>query len=98
MKANTQPGLLDKLKNTIYGDVKEMVPDDAPKPLGRPVVTTAYVDANLYHNTGRSRTSVLHVLNQTLINWYSKRQATVPAQTGQRGVVRFTPKQGYHNV
>ena len=43
-------------KHTVYGDVKEMLPPDAPKPLGKPVVTTTYVDANLYHDviTGRS--------------------------------------------
>jgi hypothetical protein len=41
---------------TVYGRVKEELPTNAPKPLGKPVVMTTYVDANLYHNmmTGRS--------------------------------------------
>ena len=42
--------------HTIYGDVKEQIPDDAPTPRGKSVVTTSYKDANLYHDyaTGRS--------------------------------------------
>jgi hypothetical protein len=41
---------------TVYGNVKEEAPRDAPKPLGKPVIPTSYVDANLYHDmiTGRS--------------------------------------------
>ena len=34
----------------MYGEVRELLPPDAPKPLGKPVVTTSYVDANLYHD------------------------------------------------
>ena len=34
---------------TVYGDVQEKIPDDIPEPLGKSVVTTTYVDANLYH-------------------------------------------------
>jgi hypothetical protein len=63
--------------------VKELIPDDMPKPLGKKVVTTTYVDANLYHDvlTGRAVTGVLHLLNGTPIEWYSKRQATVETAT-----------------
>ncbi len=28
---------------TVYGDVQELVPEDAPEPLGRPVTMTTYV-------------------------------------------------------
>jgi hypothetical protein len=31
--------------------------------------------------TGRSATGILHLCNQTLIDWYSKIQATVEAAT-----------------
>jgi hypothetical protein len=31
--------------------------------------------------TGRSVTGILHLCNQTLVNWYSKRQATVETAT-----------------
>ena len=41
---------------SIYGNVKEEIPDDIPEPLGKEVVLTSYVDANLYHDfvTGRA--------------------------------------------
>ncbi len=68
---------------SVYGDVKEVVPHDAPGPLGKAVVSTHYVDANLMHcvATGRSVTGILHFLNQTPIDWYSKKQATVETAT-----------------
>ena len=66
-----------------YGDVKEPVPDDAPDPLGKQVTLTHYVDANLYHDalTGRSVTGILHMVNATPIEWFSKKQATVETAT-----------------
>ena len=69
--------------HTVYGDVKEETPRDAPKPLGRRVVLTSYVDANLYHDmvTGRSVTGVLHFMNQTPVEWFTKKQPTVEAAT-----------------
>ena len=68
---------------SVYGKVTEMKPDDAPEPLGLSVVLTHYVDANLYHDmiTGRSVTGILHFINQTPIDWYSKKQATVETAT-----------------
>ena len=66
-------------EQSVYGNVKEIIPEDAPQPLGNEVVTTTYVDANLMHDvtTGRSVTAVLHFLNQTPVEWYSKKQSTV---------------------
>jgi hypothetical protein len=54
-----------------------------PEPLGKAVLTTSYVDANLYHDflMGRSVTGVLHLVNQTPVDWYCKRQATVETAT-----------------
>jgi len=68
---------------TVYGDAKEVIPQDLPEPLGHEVVTTTYVDANLYHDmlTGRAVTGILHLLNGTPIDWYSKRQGTVETAT-----------------
>ena len=65
--------------NTTYGNVEEIVPKDIPAALGKEVVLTAFVDANLYHDliTGRSVTGILHLINQTPIDWFTKRQATV---------------------
>ena len=68
---------------TIYGQVTERQAPDAPIPRGKPVVTTTYKDANLYHDlsTGRAVTGVLHFFNQTPIEWYSKKQETVETAT-----------------
>jgi hypothetical protein len=68
---------------SVYGDVSEIIPDDAPTPLGNYVTLTHYYDANLFHDmlTGRSVTGILHLFNKTPIEWYSKKQATVETAT-----------------
>ena len=68
---------------TVYGNVEEFIPQDMPTPLGKFVTLTHYVDANLYHDliTGRSVTGILHLVNKTPIDWYSKKQATVETAT-----------------
>ena len=47
------------------------------------MVTVSYVDANLYHDwtTGRAVTGVLHFVNQTPVEWFCKKQATVETAT-----------------
>jgi len=69
--------------STVYGNVHEEVPKDAPTPKGRFVTTIHYVDANLMHDmvSGKSVTGVLHFMNQTPIDWFSKKQATVETAT-----------------
>ena len=69
--------------SSVYGDPKELTPHDAPKPLGKPVVTVSFVDANLMHDllTGRSVTGILHFINQTPFDWFSKKQSTVETAT-----------------
>jgi hypothetical protein len=69
--------------SSVYGDVKEVLPNDAPEAKGKYVTLSHYFDANLYHDmvTGRSVTGILHFLNQTPIDWYSKKQATVETAT-----------------
>ena len=68
---------------SVYGKISEILPTDAPAPHGKPVVTSYFVDANLYHDmlTGRSVTGVLHLVNQTPIDYFSKKQATVETAT-----------------
>jgi hypothetical protein len=68
---------------SVYGDVKETIPTDIPEPKGKYVTLSHYFDANLYHDmvTGRSVTAILHFLNQTPMDWYSKKQATVETAT-----------------
>ena len=59
------------------------LPDNAPKPLGKPIVTSHFVDANLYHDlvTGRAVTGCLDMWNKTVVDHYSKLQNTVEVAT-----------------
>ena len=68
---------------TCYKGASEELPPDAPKPLGKRVKFSSFVDANLYHDiiSGRSVTGILHLVNKTLIDWYSKLQSTVETAT-----------------
>jgi hypothetical protein len=70
-------------ERTVYGDVHEQIQRDAPKPLGKRVVLTTYVDANLNHDlvTGRLVIGVLHFVNQTPVHWFTKKQPTVEMAT-----------------
>ena len=70
-------------ERSVYGGVKEQCPNDAPRPMGKKVVQSTYVDANLMHNvvSGHSVTGVLHLLNQTPIDYYTRKQATVETST-----------------
>ena len=69
--------------HSVYGTPTEQIPHGLPPPKGKMVCTTTYVDANLLHDTvtGRSATGVLHLLNQTPIDWFSKRQGHVETAT-----------------
>ena len=51
---------------SVYGDVHEILPDDMLEPLGKAVVTTTTMDANLNHclATGKSITGCLHFVNR----------------------------------
>jgi hypothetical protein len=68
---------------SVYGDAREIIPTDIPEPKGKYVTLSHYFDANLYHDmvTGRSVTAILHFLNQTPMDWYLKKQATVATAT-----------------
>ena len=68
---------------TVYGYIQEIIPNDCPKPLGKSFTTTTTLDANLLHcmATGESLTVCLHFYNQTPMDWYSKKQATVETAT-----------------
>ena len=70
-------------EQSVYGKVKEAILHDIPEMLGRPVVLTHYVDTNLYHDilTRRSVTGILHLMNQTPIDWFSKKQPTAETAT-----------------
>jgi hypothetical protein len=68
---------------SCYADAKEEIPFDAPTPKGKPVTTSSFFDANLLHDliSGKSVTGILHLLNQTPIDWFSKLQSTAETAT-----------------
>ncbi len=63
----------------FYGDVKESIPPNAPKPLGKPVDKHMFVDSNYVGDkqTSWSHSSFLIYVNTSLVDWYLKWQATV---------------------
>jgi hypothetical protein len=69
---------------SVGGDSDEELPPDAPTPQGNPVCTTTFEDANIMDDLvtgGRSCTGILHLVNQTPVEWFSKRQMTVETAT-----------------
>ena len=69
--------------NTVYGSNEEELPLDMPTPKGKPMRTTCYAHANLMHclATGRSMSGIKHLLNETPIQWFSKKQNVVETAT-----------------
>ena len=69
--------------SATYGSGPMEIPSDAPKPLGKFITLTHYVDANLMHCmlTGRLMTCILHMMNKFPVDWYAKKQGTVETAT-----------------
>ena len=79
-------GLEDKdydWKYSCYGGAEEEIPTDAPPAKGKRVVTSHFVDANLFHDliSGKAVTGTLHFLNKTPVDWFTKLQSTVETAT-----------------
>ena len=66
-----------------YRDAVEELPDRRPKPRGRMVKITCFVDASHAANrvTRKSHTGYIIFINRAPIIWYSKRQNTVESST-----------------
>jgi hypothetical protein len=66
-----------------YDGAIEDIPEDAPTALGKFVLTATHVDANLCHDldTGKLVSGILHWLNGTPIDWFSKKQGAVETVT-----------------
>ena len=81
-----------------YGDVKEAIPLDAPKPRGKCVDIRMHVDADHAGDkkTRRSRTGFMIYLNSALVIFKSKRQATV--ETSVFGAEFVAMKQGVETL
>jgi hypothetical protein len=67
---------------SVYDSAEEIC-DKLPVPRGKAVHLTPFKDANLMHYKvpGNSCTGILHMVNQTPIEWFSKRQNTVETAT-----------------
>ena len=70
-------------EKTIYGKVTEVIPPNTPKPLRKSIKMITYVDTNLMHGLvmGKSVTGISHLLNQTPVEWFTRRQPTVKTAT-----------------
>ena len=64
---------------TFYGDVNKAIPPNAPDPRGKSVDLRMWVDSDHSGDkiTRQSRTGYFIFLNTTLIDWLSKKQATI---------------------
>ena len=64
---------------SMYGEVQEAIPLNAPKPRGKEVDLRLYVDSDhaTETKTRRSRTGFLVYINSAPIMWFSKKQPTV---------------------
>jgi hypothetical protein len=65
--------------SNFYGDVKEAIPPNMPKPRGKTLVIRLFVDSDHAGDVlvRRSRTGFIIYLNGAPIIWYSKRQGTI---------------------
>ena len=66
-----------------YPHVKEAIPPNAPKPLGKEMQMTSYIDTDHVGDIvmRRSRTGILLFLNRSPIMWQSKKQASIETST-----------------
>ena len=76
---NQDDFITDREWEHFYGDVKEELPPNMPKPLGKDVDLRLYVDSSHANDKSnrRSRTGFLVYFNSALIQWCSKKQATL---------------------
>jgi hypothetical protein len=67
----------------VYYPYQEDLPTDTSEPCWKPVVTTSVVDANLLFDlvTGCSAAGIMHLLNKTLVDWFSKKLGTAGTST-----------------
>ena len=66
---------------SAYGEVHKIPPEDMPEPLGKAVVTTTTMDANLNHCSATGNLSLDVSTLSIPVHWYSKKQATVETAT-----------------
>ena len=64
---------------TVYGNIGEALPPNAPKPLGKEITLCMFVDLDHAGDKSdrRSRTGFMIFMNMAMIQWHSEKQATV---------------------
>eukprot|EP00956_Cyclotella_meneghiniana_P019238 scaffold32809_cov47-Cyclotella_meneghiniana.AAC.3 len=64
-----------------YSGAEEMIPPNAPKPLGWSVLLRMFVDSDHVGDkvSRRSRTGYVIWANSSIVDWFSKKQATIEA-------------------
>jgi hypothetical protein len=82
----------------MYGDVKEAVPPNTPKPRGKDVDLRMCVDSDHAGDkrVRRSRSGFLIYLNMAPTTWYSKKQSTI--KTSAFGAKFVAMKQGLETL
>ena len=82
----------------LYREVKEAIPNNSPKTLGREVDIRMFVDSEHAKDetTRRSRTGYFIYMNLALVNWLSKKQAMI--ENSVFGAEFVTMKQGTEAV
>jgi hypothetical protein len=75
----TSPPVQYNWINSVYGPNTEELPPNIPPPRGKHCRTTTYEDANLMFCLvgGRSMTGIIHMVNQTPIQAFCKKQNVV---------------------
>jgi hypothetical protein len=65
--------------SNFYGDIQEAIPPNIPKPKGKTLVITLFVDSDHANDKSlrRSRTGFILYPNSASVIWYSKRQGTI---------------------
>ena len=63
----------------FYGDVKELLPRNAPRSIGKEFIIRDFVDADFAGDslTRRSRTGFIIMLNGAPLFWFSKKQSSM---------------------
>ena len=77
----------------VFGNLSEELLFEMPVPLKDSIRISLFEDANLLHNhvTGCSALGILHFVNQTPVEWFSKKQNSVETATyGSEFVVAWT--------
>ena len=77
---STIPDHQNGWEDSTYAGV---IPDDCPEPLDPLVIMTTYIDVNLCHDyiSGRAVNGIIHLCNQTITDYYTKKQPLVETAT-----------------